>query len=283
MKNHTLSKVLLVLALAVGLLRPAHSLGATFTLTAGTLASAVTSTSSQVIAVSAVTGFTANTTGIYVDGEFMLVTGVNGASNIRVMRGYGGTKAALHVSGAPFYVGTLSLFQNFTQDPGSACTAATTYVLPWINILTGDVEDCRSSGQWFLIRHGSGSGAGDTISGFCTGTVGSAETEYLNGAACSGATTATARVVMSKYGTVASLRVFSSAGVVGGSSKDVLTVYKNGSATTLTCTFATGGAAVQCSDSTHSFAVAPADVITFQFVTATSDTAANVAASAVLY
>jgi len=277
-----LSKVILGAVLAA-LLPSARSDGATYTLTAGTLAAAITSTSSQVIAVSSTSGFTANTTGIFVDREFMLVTAVNGATNIRVMRGYGGTMSALHVSGEPFYVGTLSLFQNYSQGEGSGCTASTTYVLPWVNILSGDVQDCRSSGQWFTLRHGTFGATGVRISAFCTGSLGSAETEYLNGAACSGATTATARQVLSKYGTVASLRVVAGTNVSGGTNKDVLTVYKNGSSTTLTCTFATGGAATTCSDSTHSFTAAPGDVLTFQFVTATSDTGANVAASVEQY
>jgi hypothetical protein len=87
--------------------------------------------------------------------------------------------------------------------------------------------------------------------------------------------------VVSNNAELAGLRVASTANVVGGSGKDVLTVLKNGSATTLTCTIA--AAAKTCSDITHSVGVVPGDVLTFSFVTATSDTAANVAASVSLF
>jgi hypothetical protein len=114
-------------------------------------------------------------------------------------------------------------------------------------------------------------------SDFCTGTVATAQTEYLNDTACSGATTALAPTIQVSYGTIYGLNVASSANVVGGTSVDVLTIYKNGSATALTCTIA--AASKTCSDTTHSVAVKPGDQITYQFVTATSDTAANVGAS----
>jgi hypothetical protein len=120
------------------------------------------------------------------------------------------------------------------------------------------------------------SSAAGSVRSFCTGTVGSAETEFLNGAACSGATTSTAKYLVAAAGTLSGLRIASSAAVTGGTGKDVATVLKNGSATTITCTIAGTGTA--CSDTTHSVAVAAGDLITFSFVTATSDTAANITA-----
>jgi hypothetical protein len=248
--------------------------GATNTLTTTTLASAVTDTSGQIISVAAATGITANTTQIYVDYELMSVNSVSG-TQIKVRRGAAGTVATTHASGAVVYVGLNGYFSFY--DRGGSCTAATEWVLPVINTTNGNIWNCLSSGQWVLSGRGSMGSAGSTVSGFCTGTAGSAETEYLNGAACSGATTLLMRVIMTSPGTLANLRVFSSAAFTGGTNKDVITVYKNGSATALTCTAA--AAATTCSDLTHSVVVAAGDAIGFQFVSATSDTAANVSAS----
>ena len=61
----------------------------------------------------------------------------------------------------------------------------------------------------------------------------------------------------------------------------MLTLYKNGVATALTCTIAAAG--TSCTDTTHAVTTVPGDVLTFQFVTATSDTAANLSASVGLY
>lgn len=125
-----------------------------------------------------------------------------------------------------------------------------------------------------LSNMASKSSGSNEIVAFCTGTVASAQTEYLTFGACSGATAATGRWIVSTAGTLQNLQVFSSAAVVGGASVDVLTVYKNGSATALTCTIAAAG--TTCADTTHTVTVAAGDALTFQFVTATSDTAANI-------
>ncbi len=114
----------------------------------------------------------------------------------------------------------------------------------------------------------------------CAGTVGSAQTEYLSKSsvatskACSGATTASGGIMIALAGTISNLQVSSSAVVTGGTGKDVLTVLKNGTTSGITCTIT--GAAATCADTTHTAAVAAGDLLTFQFVTATSDTAANV-------
>ena len=125
-------------------------------------------------------------------------------------------------------------------------------------------------------------GGWSIIAGACTGTVGSAETEspFLLGAvqtACSGATTSTAGMVMPSAGTLQDLEVASSAAVVGGTGKDVATILDNGTATALTCTIA--ASAKTCHDTTHTAAVAQGDIITATFVTATTDTAANLSIS----
>ncbi|MCU1338840.1 MAG: hypothetical protein JWO19_4421 [Bryobacterales bacterium] len=98
---------------------------------------------------------------IYVDREAMGVFTVNGCT-LGVIRGYLGTQASPHVSGAmvlfgPNYAVTVALGGNpvpngfFTQDPpfGGTCTAANTPTTPWVNVLTGAQWICSSiTGTW---------------------------------------------------------------------------------------------------------------------------------------
>lgn len=254
------------------------------TLTSTTLSAAITNTQTSFNIASA-TGVVApsfgvanvpsgNQTILFVDKEAMFVTAING-TYVTVIRGFNRTSAAPHASSAVVYLGPPSYFSD--SDRYGYCVSTNEVVLPVINLGTGRIFDCRSSGIWMQIGEGTMQGGPSTpLRAACTGTAGSAETEFLNFAACSGATTATVRAVVNSAGTLANLRVYSSAAVTGGTNKDVLTVLKNGSATTLTCTIAASG--TTCSDLTHSVAVAAGDVITFSFVSATSDTAANIAA-----
>lgn len=250
---------------------------------------AAATTSVTLASITNVVATAAVQTTLWVDTEAMdVVTNTVPASGttVQVTRGTHGTKAEGHASGRTVYVGRPNLFQGFdvagTCWSNAAGTGVVPAVLPWINLTDGFRFDCKADGNWFRSGVGSvGTSSRAVATGFCTGTVGSAETEFLNGAACSGATTSTYRYVISTAGELANLRVFSSANVTGGASKDVLTVFKNGAASTLTCTIA--AAAATCTDTTNGVAVAVGDTITFQFVTATSDTAANVAASVGLY
>lgn len=220
---------------------------------------------------------TGNATVLFVDKEAMYVTSVSG-TNVSVLRGWAGTISYPHNSGAVVYVAAPA---NFTDNEKyGACVSTALPTLPLINTSNGHVFTCLSSGEWIMTQNGTMNAAGSRISAFCTGTVGSAETAYLNGAACSAATTATARQVITTYGVIGNLRVFSSANFLGTGST-ATTVFKNGSATTITCSAA--AATVLCSDLTHSVAVVPGDVITFQNISATSDTAANIAAAVGLY
>jgi hypothetical protein len=206
-------------------------------------------------------------------------------TTILVQRGASGTKAEGHPSGRTVYVSRPNLFQGY--DVAGTCWTDTLgtqlpSILPWINLTNGNRFDCRADGNWFKNGLGSqGSAAITAPTGFCTGTVASAATEYLNGAACSGASTATYSYLVTTSGELANLHVYSSANVVGGTSKDVLTVYKNGTATALTCTIA--ASAATCVDVVDGVATVAGDYIQFQFVTATSDTAANVSVSLGLY
>jgi hypothetical protein len=236
-----------------------------------------------------VTATVAVQTTLWVDTEAMdVVTNSVPTSGtcLQVTRGTHGTKAEGHASGQTVYVSRPNLFQGYdvagTCWTNAAGTGVVPAILPWINLTDGYRFDCKADGNWFRSGIGSQfSGAITAATGFCTGTVGTAETEFLNGAACSAATTATYRYTVATNGELANLRVTSSAAVTGGSAKDVLTVMKNGSATAITCTIAAAG--TSCSDATNGVTVAPGDVITFRFVTATSDTAANISASVGLY
>lgn len=265
------------------------------TLTSTTLSAAMQSPATQGQAttfnVASATGFVApsfstpnqpvgNQSIAYVDHEAIFVTNVSG-TQITGIRGYAGTNASAHASGAVVYVGPPAYFYN--RDFFGSCTSTNLTVVPLINTTNGAVYNCATTGgQYFQWKNGTmNSASTDRGSRFCTGTVGSAETEYLNGAACSGATTSTARYIASQPGVIGNLRVASTAAVVGGSGKDVATVYKNGSATTITCTIAASGTA--CNDLTHYVTVAAGDSLAIQFVTATSDTAANVSATFEVY
>lgn len=254
------------------------------TLTSTTLSAAITA-NTRAFNVASATGIVApnfgsansaigNQTVLYVDHEAMFVTGING-TYVTVTRGFNGTFSTAHISGATVYVGPPSYLS--TYDRFGACTSTNELVLPVVNTMDGHVFTCATTGgQWAQIANGTMSANGSRIAAFCTGTVGSAETEYLNGAACSGATTATASTTVSQPGVIGNLRVTTSVAATGGSGKDVATVYKNGSATTITCTIA--ASATSCSDTTHFVTVAAGDRIQVQFVSASGDAAANISA-----
>lgn len=241
---------------------------------------------------------------LYCDRELMYVVTVVSGTVVDVQRAKGGGAGGVvtnHNSGALCYFANTantgnpggptpatSFFSNVQTngENAGACSRTSNLGLPVIYVYSGDVFDCKrtgaagTAGQWIHVGNGSMGVAGSRVSGFCTGTVGSNEVAFLNGAACSGGTTATARQVITAYGTLANLRVYSSAVVVSGGT-DPVVVLKNGSDTAITCSMLAG--ATTCSDLLHSVQVAPGDVITFSFDSTTSDTAANISASVGLF
>lgn len=297
----TFRRMVFMLAAAIALLGGGGNLYAQANVPSTTLSVALTGTASSstpgdstnIITLASCASFYQNSvgqwqTGIYMDFEYMdVVTVINNATPcvVQVVRGAAGTRGQFHNSGALAYVGRPSWFGGaayagaaLAGDQTGACIAANIPALPYININDGKIFQCLSSGQWIQVGYGTmGSPPSQLQSDFCTGTVASAQTEYLNDTACSGATTSLAPTIQVSSGTIYGLQVFSSANVVGGTGKDVATLYKNGSATAITCTIA--ASAKTCSDTTHSVSVAPGDQIAFQFVTATSDTAANITMS----
>lgn len=227
---------------------------------------------------------TGNQTILFVDKEAMFVNSING-TNVSVTRGWGSTVASAHVTGATVYVGPPYYF-SFDEKAG-ACTATNLLVLPIFNLQTGHAFSCGVSGQWAQVLNGTQTGSpSSTISFLCSGTVGSAETEYVSSTvACSGSTTELLRWTATTAGTVANLRV-SSTGNFLGTGGSIFTVRRNGAAVTgFTCapTAATkacanmlsGFADVGTAGTVDSVAVAAGDTIDVSFLSATSDTAAN--------
>lgn len=257
------------------------------TLSTTTLGSAITTTYGTNVNLASLTNVVASVntqTVLWVDTEAMaVVTGgvPSSGTTVTVTRGAYGTKATTHASGRTVYVGRPNLFHSY--DVSGSCTAGSglAAVLPWINLTSGRRYNCKSGGSWFVEGKGSATSESVTsISRFCTGTVGTGQTDFLNMAACSGATTATATYVVVTPGELANLRVFSSANETQAAG-DVLTLNKNGSATALTCTILQNGAT--CSDTTHSVAVVAGDTITFSNVAPSSGAAANLSATVGLY
>lgn len=291
MKNF--KSLILVLALSA-----VACFGQTVTLSSTTLGAAITSNTATTITLASTSTMLSQgpanqiNTAIYVDKEYMRVITVVDSTHVIVSRhaglGWGG-RPANHVNGAKVYFANTtngipaeSFFTNGSNisEASGACTAATEMVLPRIYVNTADIFDCKSSGTWLLLGQGSLAAGGAPVRAFCTGTVGSAETTFLNGAACSGGTTATARYVIGSAGTLANLYIASSANSLG-TGGTVATVLKNGVATAIICSPA--AATKVCSDTTHSVSVLPGDLITFSYLSSTSDTAANISAVASVY
>ncbi len=111
-----------------------------------TLSAAVSDTSGRTISVTSATGFTANTTGLIVDSEFMTVRSVSGTT-ITVVRGQGGTRSTTHASSATVYVGPLGNGPFISYDQAGSCTSGNETYLPQINIANGQVWNCTSS-EW---------------------------------------------------------------------------------------------------------------------------------------
>lgn len=123
------------------------------------------------------------------------------------------------------------------------------------------------------------------VNGACTGTANSSSTLGLYGTGpnatvttCTSATIGSGQA-MDHAGTLRFLQANATAGGVGASS-GVVTVLKNGSPTSITCTLGTG---TFCSDGTHTVSFAIGDLISLQFTTQGTETLAGVAASVSAY
>ncbi len=145
------------LCIVFGLLAFASLGHAQTALTQTTITSAITTSGQQAIVVASATGISApvpvtgNTIGsptgsmLFIDGEAMLVTGVNGKF-VNVIRGYSGTVGSTHAVNSVVWAGTPNQF--YSTPPAGSCTAANT-VNPYINVDTGQFWFCDSgSGNW---------------------------------------------------------------------------------------------------------------------------------------
>ena len=108
--------------------------------------------------------------------------------------------------------------------------------------------------------------------GFCSGTVGSAATDYVfplggSALACSSNTTATPGAPVTAPGVLSGLQVKDGT-APGGSLTGVWTVVVNGTATDVTCTVS--GSATTCSDNAHAAVVSAGDLVTIKDATGTS-------------
>ena len=117
-----------------------------------TLASAITSSSSQsnTFSLTSVSGITANNTMLFIEGEADFVNAVNTVANtVSVTRGAGfSTRVSTHPSGATVWYSYPYNFQAQTPVgyPFGSCTRAN-LVLPYIDVINNVFSDCLG-GVW---------------------------------------------------------------------------------------------------------------------------------------
>lgn len=116
-----------------------------------TTAAAVTSDATTVVNLTATTGLVASpggTSGIYCGTEYMTIRLINGLF-VSVARGQAGTDAANHPSGELCWLVPSNNLVSSKRggSKAGACTRASEYVIPFIDIVGGDVYDCLG-GQW---------------------------------------------------------------------------------------------------------------------------------------
>lgn len=156
----------LLIALAA-LALPAH---AQAVLATTTLAEAISSTSATAIRMTSVSDFSAGEV-CYVDREAMYVVSVSGPM-VNVTRGYSGTQATTHATGATVYVGAPSWFT--TVDKSGTCSPNGQI---FINTSNGNIFTC-TAGAWVRSIPAAGyvtslNGLTPSVQLFAVGTSGS--------------------------------------------------------------------------------------------------------------
>ncbi len=81
---------------------------------------------------------------LMIDRELMRVNSLGAGTIVNVERGFNGTVATAHNSGATVYVGPASWFRDV--DPRGACVRANLPVAPFIVWSTGSLWDCPTTG-----------------------------------------------------------------------------------------------------------------------------------------
>lgn len=165
--NNTLKITLLAVLSVLMLAAPSQ---AQVVINNTTLSAAITTPAQSVISLAAVTctGCTfGQDTVIYTsDGEAMIVTGAyaagGGSLTVPVRRGMLGTVASVHANSTVVYVGPQNRFHLGGQqtDPSGPCTRGIAAsgvdrgatILPWINVIAGNVWNCDGSGNWVGIN-----------------------------------------------------------------------------------------------------------------------------------
>lgn len=146
-------------------------------------------------------------------------------------------------------------------------------------VISGDAglaEAANDNGKAYGITAGA-----TPIGGACTGVATASSTLFLTGVGVVGTTrtctqtAATLEYTVTRPGVIKNLAATATAGGVNASS-GAITINKNNSASTITCTFGTGTA---CSDTTHSVTVAVGDSLTVSFTSQVAETLAGVSAS----
>jgi hypothetical protein len=110
------------------------------TMTATTFSAAVSATT-KAFTVTSATGFAVGSVA-FADTEAMQITAVSGTT-ITVIRGYAGTAAAAHASGAVVWVGLPSYYSG--KEPAGVCTSTSEVALPRIVLNSGNIYDCKNS------------------------------------------------------------------------------------------------------------------------------------------
>lgn len=112
-----------------------------------TLGAAIAGANTATMTVASATGFTVGNY-VLIDLEVVQITSVNGTT-IGILRGQLGSAAVPHATSRRVITGALAHFQN--RDPNFAATstrgAGDATFSPFINVLTGDVFMCGTSGM----------------------------------------------------------------------------------------------------------------------------------------
>lgn len=150
MRTSMFSRAALVLGLVLLFTGPLAAQTAT---TATTVSGAVDGTQ-QTITLASATGLEVNGA-IFVDREYMSVSGVNGTT-ATVTRGAGGTAATPHLTGAIAYVATNAQIAGVfvSRDRSGTCVRANERFLPQINAGAGNVWNCPvgTTQAWVLVN-----------------------------------------------------------------------------------------------------------------------------------
>lgn len=122
------------------------------TATTQTILSAAVTSNATTMTVASITGMTAGTTALYLDGEYVGIRTVpSTGTTIGVNRGQSGTRAVAHTAGEVVWVGPTgqpSPFQTLDGFPGmpapGSCTSTSITYLPVINVVNGNIWDCQT-------------------------------------------------------------------------------------------------------------------------------------------